>query len=316
MIYLVTGGTGFIGSYVVRDLVKQGHEVISYDLPAGASPLLKELVPAESLRKVKLIQGDVKDYTLISNTIKENKVDNIIHLAACMIPECENDVPVAIRSTIVGTNNIFEAAKAFKLKRVTWSDSSSVVGKLGNVLGDKLPEGIYCPGNFYGATKALCEFMASHYNKNFGTDIISVRYWRVYGPGKNTGGGALFTEFIKNFALGNPVTVAGGESRWAYIHVEDASSITIKASQVPATKTKVFDLHDGRSYNGWELAEILKEINPQVKVSVTSGKAQYDFPEVEITAAQRELDYKPRSLKQGLTQFANYFRKQNKLSPF
>jgi len=316
MIYLVTGGTGFIGSYVVRDLLKQGHEVISYDLPAGASPLLKELIPAENLRKVKFIQGDVKDYALIADTIKQNKVDNIIHLAACMIPECEKDVPLAIRTTIVGTNNIFEAARAFGLKRVTWSDSSSVVGNLGNRLGDKLPENISCPGNFYGATKTLCEYMAGHYNKNFGMDIISVRYWRVYGPGKNTGGGAVFTEFVKNFALGNPVAIAGGESKWAYIHVEDASLTTIKASQVASTKTKVFDLHDGRSYNGWELAEVLKEINPQVKVNIAGGKAQYDFPDVITTPAREELEFKPRSLKLGLTQFINYFRKQNNLPSF
>ena len=311
MNFLVTGGTGFIGSYVVRDLLKEGHEVVCLQR-SGITPLLQELVPAKILKNVKIVQGTIADYRLLDKTMKQHKVENIIHLAACMIPDSESNIPLALQSTIIGTNNVFEAARVFKIKRIVWGDSCSIFGNLGGVFGKNLFDtklGVYAPTNFYGATKSLCEFMAKKYIENYDMDIISLRYWRVYGHGKNTGGGALFTEFIRNVALGNPVTIKGGDTSWAYLYVEDAASATTKASQVPFTKDKFFDIHDGREYNGLELAEILKELNPKIKVTIESGKAQYDLPKVDCSLSYKELGFTPRSLKDGLTMFANYFRK-------
>ncbi|HXY74957.1 MAG TPA: NAD(P)-dependent oxidoreductase [Dehalococcoidales bacterium] len=320
MILLVTGGGGFLGSYVVRDLLKDGHEVVCFDLVAEPTPLMKELIPADLMSRLTMLKSNITDSAAVSETVKKYKPDMIVHFSGVMPPVTEENVPLAIQVNIGGTNNIFEAARVYKVKRVIWSSSNSVLGKAGpafgkNVLDDKL--GIYGPGNFYGSTKVLCELMANQYIKNFGMDIISIRYPRVYGVGKNVGGGAAFTELMANVALEKPIVITGGDTSWDYLYIEDGSLATLKACTVPSTKTKVFNLNDGNNCNGYQLAEILKEINPKAQITVQPGKAQYDFPLVDASAVTRELGFTPRySLKEGLRMAINYFRKQNHLTPF
>jgi UDP-glucose 4-epimerase len=87
MTYLITGGAGFIGSHVVRDLVRGGESVIVYDVFPRRDTLELTLNRDEIDKSVKLIQGDVTDYAHLIKTLKENNVDTIIHLAAVMILE-------------------------------------------------------------------------------------------------------------------------------------------------------------------------------------------------------------------------------------
>lgn len=314
---LITGGTGFMGSYVVRDLVKVGHKVVCFQR-SGVTSLLQDLTSPEELSNVKIVQGEITNFELLSETVRKYQIQIIIHFSGVMVPESENNIPVAVQTNIVGTQNIFEVAKINKIKRVVWGSSNTVLGNLGKLLGNqKLDDslGFYCPGNFYGASKALCELMAKQYIEKQGMDIISLRFPRVFGIGKNTGGGKVFTELIKNVALGNTVVIPGGDSSWAYIYVEDAATLTINACEVPATKSKIFNLHEGRNYTGWDLANILREINPQAEVNVMPGRAQYDFPSVDVTGLENELNFKPHySLKEGIRLAINYFRKQNDLS--
>jgi UDP-glucose 4-epimerase len=319
MNFLVTGGTGFMGSYVVRDLVKIGHRVVCFQR-SGATPILQELIPDKLLKSIKIVQGKITDFGLFSEAVKENRIEIIIHFAGVMVPDSEENIPLAVQTNIVGLSNVFEAARINKVRRVVWSSSNTVLGKLGTLLGENpidVSTGIYCPTNFYGATKALGELMAKQYIEKQDMDIISLRFPRVFGIGKASGGGVAFTELMKNVALGNPVTIKGGDSSWAYIYVEDAASLTIKACEAHNTKTKIFNLHEGGNYTGWDLANILKEINPGLIVTVEPGKAQYNFPTVDISALKTELDFTPRyTFKEGIKLAANYFRKQNNLPQF
>ena len=316
MIYLVTAGSGFIGSYVVRDLVLQGHEVVCFQR-SGITPLLQELIPPEKMKNVKIAQGNIKDFESLSNAIKQYDIKNIIHLAASMQPESEDNVPQAIQTTIVGTNNVLEAARTLKLNRVVWGGSNTCLGQLGkivgsNILDDKIDA--YAPPDFYAATKGLCDFMIKHYIKKYDLDIIALRLPRTYGPGKYSGGGIAFTEFIKNVALGNPVTITGADTSWGYLYVEDASSVLIKAAQVKSTVTKIFNPYDGRYHSGWELAEIIRDINPKVKVTIEPGMGKYDFPSLDLSPCSKELGFTARyPLKEGVRMFINHFRKQNNL---
>jgi nucleoside-diphosphate-sugar epimerase len=319
MIYLVTGGAGFIGSYVVRNLLKAGHKVVSYQR-SGVTPLLQELVPQENFDRLQVVQGNITDLELLSETIKQHHPEMIVHFAGIMVPLSE-DVPMAIQTNIIGTNNVFEAAKKFNVKRVVWSSSNSVYGNLGKVYGNNVIDDsheMYGPMYFYGATKVMGELMAKQYITKYGMDIICLRFPRTVGIGKKSGGAGVFLEFLRNVSLDNPVTIRGGDTSWAYLYIEDAATVTVKACEAPTPKTKMFNLHTGIYYNGWELAEMLTEINPQAKITVEPGKVDYNYPMVDISAAQKELGFSPlfsykEGFKEGLRYVLNYFRKQNNL---
>ena len=101
---LVVGGSGFIGAYVVRDLLAKGHKVVVYDsLPE--KNVLQMLWTREELEGVKLIHGDVTDLALLASVTKENKIDSLIHLAAWQIPSSHNNPTAAIKVNGIGFHN-------------------------------------------------------------------------------------------------------------------------------------------------------------------------------------------------------------------
>ena len=317
--YLVTGGTGFNGSYVVRDLLEAGHDVVCFQR-SGTSPIFEELVSKEHLPKVEIVQGSVAEPLDIFDTIRKYNVDSIIHLAYLMFPASEIP-PLSLRVNVMGTCHVFEAARLMGLRRVIWAGSMGVFGRLGQFYGDKVvseKDVLYRPTRLYGASKALLEFLSTQYNEQFGVDIICFRFPRIYGIGQLRGGGALeLAGLFKQAALDQPITIRGGDSRWAYCHVKDVGRVIVKACKASSTKTKIFDVNDGGRYNGWQLAEVIKKVNPKAKINVEPGFHEvFDQPAVDTTPCRNELDFIPEyPLEKGLRQVFNYYRQQNGLAP-
>ena len=319
MVYLITGGTGFTGAYVARDLLEAGEEVVCFQR-SGITPIFREIVPEKYLAKVKVVQGSVADPLDLFDAIRKHNVDSIIHLAYVLIPYSE--IPaMSIRINVVGTLNVFEAARIFKLKRVIWTSSVAVFGSLGRYYGDKPvseQDVLYRPTRLYGATKALIEFLTNLYNEKYGVDIIGLRLARIYGVGKESGGGGLeFTGVLEQAALNQPVTIIKANSKWVYGHIEDAVQAILKACAVPSTKSKMFNISDGGHYDGWQLAEVIRKVNPVVQTKVEPGYHEvYDFPLQDITEARDELGFVPEyPLEKGLRHVFNYFRRQKGLPP-
>src|SRR3972149_10449032 len=111
MTYLVTGGTGFIGSRVVGDLGKSGEDVVVYDWAPSEASLSGLLSRDELHDRVKLVAGDVTDFPLLVATLKEHEADKVIHLASLMYLEVNANPLRGIRVNCEGTANVFEAAR-------------------------------------------------------------------------------------------------------------------------------------------------------------------------------------------------------------
>lgn len=314
--YLITGGCGFIGSYIARDLLEEGANVIVYDLKIDQG-IIEKIVSKEKLKNVIFVQGSVAETSDFFDTIKKYKVDSIIHLAYVLYPQSENNPSVSLQVNVIGTNNIFEAARYFGLRRVIWTSSVSVFGSLGEFYGDKViteKEVMYRPTRLYGATKALLEFLAKLYHEKFGVDIIGFRLARIYGVGKLSGGGLEFTGLLEQAALDIPITIRDGDAKWTYAYVEDVARLIVKACQVSSTKTKLFSVGDGGIYNGWQLAEVIKRVNPKAQIKVEPGRGVYDFPIQDMTPLREELGFIPEyPLERGLREVFNYFRRQKGL---
>ena len=123
MAYLVTGGTGFLGSYVVRDLLKEGKEIVCLQR-SGVTTWFRDIVGEDNIDKVKIVQGDVSNTLLVFNLIRENNIDVIVHLSFMLPPVSELQPAYALRVNCIVLNNMLEAGRLFGLKRLVWTSST------------------------------------------------------------------------------------------------------------------------------------------------------------------------------------------------
>ncbi len=311
LMYMVTGGTGFLGSYVVRDLLAEGHEVVCFQR-SGITTVIKELVSKDLLKKVNIVRGSVADSLDLFTAIREYNVDTIIHLAYALYPESE--IPqLSLRVNVIGTNNVFEAARLFKLKKVVWTSTMGIFGNIGQVSDDKvlsdeavLPR----PSRLYGATKVLNEFVAELYYQQFGVNSVCLRLGRTYGIGKVSGSVSEFTGLLEKVALGKPATILNGDGKSTYIYVDDAVKAIIKACTVQTSK-RILNVGNGVYYNGWQVADVIRKIRPDARIEVKPGIGVYDLPKLDVAPSLKELGLIPRSLKEGIEEMMNSYRQQN-----
>ena len=171
MAYLITGGTGLIGSRIARDIIKEGKQAVVYELFPEES-VLDQLLSEEERTRVKIVQGNVTDLPHLIRTVQENNVDIIVHMAALLGEPTSANPPLAIKINCEGTINIFETARIFGLKRVVWASSMSVFGTPDKYAEEYIPnDAAHYPWGIYGATKSLNETVAVHYYEKYGVDI-------------------------------------------------------------------------------------------------------------------------------------------------
>lgn len=321
MAYLVTGGTGFIGSYVVRDLLEAGKKVICLQR-SGVTPLFRELVGEESTAKVKIVQADVSDLSQVWEAIRENQVELIIHLSYVLPPLSEREPPNALRVNCLGLNNMLEAVRHFGLRRLVWTSSSRALGCLADFWSEPVggDDAVYMPDDFYGATKVLGEVMLKHYFYKFRTDAIAIRTARTFGVGKTTGTGATLAQFLRNAALNIPATIGGASKVSVYQYVEDTADLIVKACETPTPNSRIFC--PGEELTTRQLVEIICRVNPQARISVDE---RTDTGMVSITASSSHikdsarptvgLGWQPKyTVEEGIRKMFNYFRQREGMS--
>ena len=179
---MVTGGAGFLGARIVRELIQRGEEVVCFDL----APPRANLVPY--LDKISVYRGDVTQIPHLLEAVNTYNVRKIIHMAALLPPDTEDRPHFGMLVNIQGTNNVFEVARWTGVERVVYASSIAVYGvqeSFGErpVNEDDLPR----PINVYGMTKAANDFAAAKYIDNYGMDLRGVRICTVFGHGRVTG---------------------------------------------------------------------------------------------------------------------------------
>src|SRR5215472_676597 len=187
MSFLVTGGTGFIGSYVVRCLLQHGQRVTCLDRLPDPEVL------SEFSSEVEVIEGDVGDRQQLAAVFQRcPEIDRVAHLAYIMGAESESDPPAAMRVNALGAANLFAEACAHGVKRIVFTSSESVYGKSQSIYGERpVHEEDFCSPRdhvlSYSLTKLLNEHLAAKYEGRYGTSIISVRPPIVFGHGRKRG---------------------------------------------------------------------------------------------------------------------------------
>lgn len=235
---LVTGGAGFIGSYLTEALLNHNPKKIFVidNLIRGSIDNLKNSINNSSLE---FIEGDITDLNLLQRIVKES--DFIFHLAALRINACADNLNYAYKSMVEAVFNLAETAVKYKVKKIIYSSSASVYG-LAQHFPTPESDNPYDNRTFYGAAKLWGEQMLRSYKHMHGLDYLALRYFNVYGPrmdshGKYTEVLIKWLECIKDNS--SPVIHGDGSSSMDFIFVEDVAIANIKALMNDATDMSI-----------------------------------------------------------------------------
>lgn len=250
----VTGGAGYIGSTLVKNLIEGGDGVTSVDnLMIGDYDYLKSW---ESKGRPELQVGDIRDGGLLEEAFKD--ADAIAHLAALPGLVLCNDKPEeAVSVNIYGTHQVLETARKLDISRVVFCSSASVYGKpLEMPVTEEHP---LRPLNLYGVTKLAGEKLMEVYHDNHGIETVTLRFGNIYGVGLYSRWVTVIPKFVKLGLEGGPLTIYGdGTSSRDYVHVEDITQALILALRTPGVGGEAFNV-GGETIEVGRLAEIVKE---------------------------------------------------------
>lgn len=252
MKYAVTGGAGFVGSYLVKLLVKEGHQVIVIDnLHKGKKENLNPV-----LKEIQFEKIDIRDYESLEKTT--NDIDGIFHEAALTVVQDSFDRPEEYHEVnVVGTENIFKLASKYNFK-VVYASSSSVYGhkKIAPIKENAARE----PINPYGQTKLQDEYLFEKYSK-LGTKIIGLRYFNIFGQGQTLEYAGVITKFLERIRDRKPPIIYGDGSQIRdFIYVEDVAVANFLA-MMSNESNLLANVGSGKAITILELANIILEIS-------------------------------------------------------
>ncbi|MFA6129442.1 MAG: NAD-dependent epimerase/dehydratase family protein [Candidatus Omnitrophota bacterium] len=294
---LVTGGSGFIGSHVVDNLINKGFEVRIYD---GVAPTFR--------KDLEYYQGSILDATALGFAMHD--IDAVFHLAAVAdVKEVYANPHYAESINVRGTINVLEAARNAQIKRVVYGSTTWVYSEAASdSVDEKTP--LHAPTHFYTATKLSGEYYCQSYSKLYGMEASILRYGIPYGPRARDG--AVIPIFVKKALNGEPITIAGDGSQFRkFVYVEDLAEGNVLALKDVA-KNKIFNLDGKEKITVKQIAETIKKIIGNVKIEYIPARGgDFAGKEVSSAAAKKDLGWEPKvSFEEGVNRYIDWYKKR------
>jgi len=309
---LITGGAGFIGSYITRKLVEAGHEVVIYDaFIQYISPLNSQYQYFFACRfndikdRIKLIRADTRDARDIARVVREEQPDRVIHLAALPIADLAyKNSNEAIQSIINGTVNVLDAiVDADCVKRFTYTSSSMVYGDFVYEPADE--EHPKMPKEVYGGAKYAGEILTETYSRRYGIDYTIIRPSAVYGP--MDANRRVSQIFVENAKIGKDLVIHG-DVYLDFSFVEDIAEGFLLATMSDAGKNEKFNITRGEARSLEDFANILKVYYPDIVIR-KEEKFHYRPKRgaLNISKAKEMLGYNPtHNLEKGIEKYVEF----------
>lgn len=309
---LVIGGGGFIGGFVVSELLKHPvKELIIYDnFARGKMENIKDSLE-DPRCTIFPYGGDIRELDILDKAFEG--IDYVFHLAAMWLLHCKDFPRTAFDVNINGTFNVLEACVKHKVKKLIYSSSASVYGDAVDVpMTENHP---FNNTNFYGSTKIAGEAMCTAFNDRYELEVIGLRYMNVYGPGQDQHAvySGVVPIMLNKIEAGEAPTINGdGSQAYDFIYVED-----IALSNIAALES---DTKFGYYNVGTEVQTSIKELcNTILKLKGSDLKVTYQpydeddarqFVQNRIGSrqkAEKEIDFKYKySLEQGLQKLIDW----------
>lgn len=337
MIYLVTGGSGFIGSHLVEQLLKNGHSVINIDnfdnfynyqikikntLESVGKPSdfefsdketdLKKLIAISKSDHYTLYYQDIRDKSGLEKIFKEHTIDLVIHLAALAGVRPSIERPLEYEEVNVrGTMNLWELCKDFNIKKFVCASSSSVYGN-----NEKIPfaetDNVDNPISPYAATKKCGEILGHVYHQLYHIDMIQLRFFTVYGPRQRPD--LAIHKFTKLIADDKEIPFYGdGSTARDYTYIDDIIDGITKSINYLENNSKVYEIINLGESEVINLSEMLSTIEKTIGKTATKKEMPMQPGDVQktnadITKAKTLIGYQPDThFQNGIKKFVEWF---------
>ena len=300
---LIIGGAGYIGRQIINLLNKKKYKILVID---NLNTTKKNLINKNiSFKKI-----DILNKSKLNRIFRNNKFDTVIHLAAkCVVSESEKIPKQYYKTNVIGTKNIVENCKKYKVKNFIFSSSCSIFSNRIKIVKEN---SLTNPISYYGKTKLMAEKLIKNSFKNTNTKYIILRYFNVVGADlKNKIGeignkDRLFNNISKNILdknykiniYGNNYNTKDGTCIRDYIHVYDLANIHIKCLEkfYRIKKSIYLNCSYGKGYSVLEIAQSFQNITKQ-KIEIKFKKRRFGDME-EIVASNKKLinfiNWKPK----------------------
>ena len=309
MRYLVTGGAGFIGSNIVDELVRRGHNVtVLDDLSSGKEKNLQAV-----RQNIQLHVGSITELEAVQKAVEG--ADYVIHLAArTSVPRSVKDPIESNRINIDGTLNVLVAARDAKVKRLVYAASSSAYGE--TPVLPKVETMVPAPISPYGVTKYVGELYAQVFGRVYGLENVCVRYFNVFGPRQDPTSqySGVLSRFMLAVLQSEPPLIYGdGEQSRDFTFVANVVDETLRACEAEGASGKVFNGGTGLRIT---LNQVLKQMQ---KITGHTISAKYDPPrngdirdsQADISLARKILGYQPQvGFEEGLQRTWEWYKQE------
>jgi nucleoside-diphosphate-sugar epimerase len=273
MAILITGGMGSLGSYLARGLITKGYsDIVLFDAHSQYQRL------GDLVKKVKVVSGDINDWTDIAGTIEKHRIREIFHLAAILSSEAMEKPLRAFKINLEGTVNILEASRLFGIQKVIFISSVSTYGP-------GLPEPVdenqrQQPTNIYGITKLASELWGIYYHQHYNIDFRAVRFPRIVNAGRTGTGVGLFpSRMIEDAARGRSHEVEVGEDyQIPIIYIKDGVDLLLALFMARDVETRVYNVN-GLIPKAKEIVEAIRKHIPDASIGFSSAPTT---PHLEI----------------------------------
>jgi len=284
---LVTGGAGFIGSYLVPMLLEKGAEVVVFDVAAQPTSL-------GSIRdRITYIRGDLASPADLYRAMMSQAITDVFHLGSILAGPCEENPIMGFRVNFQSTQALLDASFALKVNRFVMVSSISVFGR--DVAGPVRDDAVKNPEMIYGQTKLASEHLLLWYARKHGLDTRALRFTWVFGPGRTTGITALYSSLILDaMARGEAITVPNPDETGDWLYVKDAVKALWTLHQAKNPTQRIYNIAGG-THSIREVVDIARKYCPASRVTlVEGGENKSPYPAAyDDSMARKEIGWLP-----------------------
>jgi threonine 3-dehydrogenase len=265
MAILITGGSGFVGANLAKELVSQGEEVVLFDIRYNQSLV----APLEG--KVKMVEGDLSSKVSVTNAVEQYGIKKVFHCGALLSHSAEEDILTAYEVNLLGTWYVLEAARLFGVEQVIFTSTVASFGKYidDGPVSNSAPQ---YPSTLYGVSKVSSERLGEYYKTKFGVDFRGLRFPSVIGAGRGPGGASAYSSLMIDKAARNesyPVNVAE-HCRIPLLYIKDAVKGLIALSQADEKKLNY------RMYNLAAYSPSAREVATEIEQAIPGYTVTFD----------------------------------------